>query len=82
MGAPQAGFTVESAMVELAILVLAAWLVWSLVSRRISGSTGRPGLPAEPGDPAGRTARLRPRPGRGSAAIALAEPEEEEDELP
>jgi peptidoglycan/LPS O-acetylase OafA/YrhL len=67
-----------SAMVELAVLLLVAWFVWRFVDRRISGSRDRS---AEPGDYAGRPARLRPRHGRGSSAVALAEPDEEEDEL-
>jgi hypothetical protein len=70
----------ESAMVELAILLLAAWLVARFVGRLISGPLGRPGQPAEPGDFAGHPARLRPRPGRGAAAVALVEPDEEEEE--
>jgi len=69
-------------MVELAILLVAAWFVWWFVSRHISGLPGNRGLRAEPGDYAGSPARLRPRPGRGSAAVALAEPDDEEEEQP
>jgi hypothetical protein len=66
-----------SDFIELAVLLVLAWLVLRFVAGRIGG---RPGQPTEPGDYAVRPARLRPRPGRGSAAVALAEPDEEEDE--
>ena len=68
-----------SDFIELAVLLALAWLVLRFVARRLPG---RPSQPAEPGDIAGRPARLRPRPGRGSAALALAEPDEDEDEQP
>ena len=76
------GLAMESDLVELAVLLLSAWLVCWFVVRVVGGSLGWPGQSAEPGDYAGRPARLRPRPGRGSAAVALAEPDEEEDKLP
>ena len=72
----------DSAMIELVILLLGAWLVLRFVGRLISGSPGRPSQSAEPGDHAGRPAQLRPRPGRDSAAVDLAEPDEEEDQQP
>jgi hypothetical protein len=63
----------ESALFELAVGVLAAWMVWRLIAQRLK--------PAEPGDPAGVAARLRPRPKSGAGAVALAEPDEDDPEM-
>lgn len=64
----------ESALLELAVVVAAAWLVWRLIAQRLK--------PADPGDYAGVGARLRPRPRLGAGAVALAEPDEDEEEPP
>jgi hypothetical protein len=63
-----------SALFGLAVVVLAAWLIWRLIAQRLK--------PAEPGELAGVTARLRPRPKAGAGAVALAEPDEDEPESP
>ena len=67
-----------SDFIELAVLLVLAWLVLRFVAGRIGG---HPSRPAEPGDSAVCPARLRPHPGRGSAAVALDEPDEDDDEL-
>lgn len=68
-----------SALFELAVAVLAAWLVWRLIAQRL-----KPSQPAEPGsnrdDYAGVPACLRPRPKSGAGAVALEEPDEGEAE--
>ena len=66
-----------SEIFELAVVLLAVWLLWRFVAPRIPGSMSKP---AEPGDFEGSPARLRPRPKSGAGAVALAEPDEEEDE--
>lgn len=65
----------SGAIFELAVLLLAAWLVWRLIAGRLRN----PHQPAEPDPYAGILARLRPRPKSGAGAIALAEPDEDEE---
>ena len=65
-----------STIFELAVVLLAAWLIW----RFIAGRLPMPGRPADPGDYAGKPAWLRPRPKQGAGAVALAEPDEEDEE--
>ena len=67
-----------SAIFELAVVLLLAWLLWRFIAPRISGASPQP---TEPGDFAGRPASLRPRPKAGAGAVALAEPDEGDDEL-
>ena len=66
-----------SALIELAVVLLAAWFVWRLIALRLK----LPGQAAEPGpsrdDYAGVPSRLRPRPKFGAGAVALAEPDED-----
>lgn len=66
-----------SALLELAVVVLAAWFVWRLIAQRLK----LPGQPAEPGrdDFAGVPARLRPRPKAGAGAVALEEPDDADE---
>lgn len=66
-----------SAIFELAVVLLLAWLLWRFIAQRIPGASAQP---TEPGDFAGRLARLRPRPKAGAGAVALAEPDEEDDD--
>jgi hypothetical protein len=61
-----------SAIFEAAVLLLAAWLVWRFVIRRLRN-------PAEPDPYAGILARLRPCPKSGAGAVALAEPDEDDE---
>ena len=68
---------VWSEIFELAVVLLAVWLLRRFVAPRILGSMSKP---AKPGEFEGSPARLRPRPKSGAGAVALAEPDEEEDE--
>ena len=70
------GGCMGSAIFEPGVCLFVAWLVWRLLGPRLY----RPSQPAEPGDYAGRPARLRPRPKMGAGAVALSEPDEEDDE--
>jgi len=70
---------VWSELFELAVVLLAAWLVWRVIAGRLNLPRRRR-QSAEPGDYAGSAVRLRPRPKAGAGAVALAEPDEEEED--
>jgi hypothetical protein len=65
-----------SAIIEIGIAAVLAWLLWRFVSRLLN-----PSQPAEsePGNYAGTPAKLRPRPKLGAGAVALAEPDDDEE---
>ena len=63
-----------SDFIEFLVFVLVAWFVVRFIARLLP-RTQR----SEPGDFAGKFARIRPRPKKGAGAVALAEPDDDEE---
>ena len=67
-----------SVLFQFAVTVIAAWLVWRVMTLAMRPSHRGEPADSEPGDFAVTPANLRPRPRQGAGAIAVAEPEEDQ----
>ena len=70
-----------SALFELAVVVVAAWLVWRFIASMLPRREQRAEPGSNRGDPSLVPAWLRPRPKSGAGAVAVAEPDGDDEEL-